>query len=145
MRLPLLISLWALVGFSQNRPNQLMFLPLIPHIERSFSGQTLRPEFIVFADKFTATALDGWPRTASPRVAAPGSKIVCPWSKAQGIRGYAVQVALDSLRDRSAVARYEISCSESIRSGGFAAGEVLQLQLRNGQWYVVKVLDRRLT
>jgi hypothetical protein len=121
-----------------------VFPPLIPRIERSFFEQTIAPEFVAFADGFTATALKRWPTRKSPQLAPSGSVLICPWSKAKGVHGYSVRVQLDSLVGGNAFARYEISCTKGGR-GGFATGEVVQLHLRNGQWSVSKVIDRRIT
>ena len=121
-----------------------MFAPLIPHIERSFSGQTIAPKFLVFADSLTAGALEHWPGRNSPQLAPIGSVVVCPWSKAEGMHGYSVRVQLDSLAGRNAYVRYEVTCTEGGR-GGFATGEVVQLELRNGHWSIAKVIDRRIT
>jgi hypothetical protein len=146
MRLPILASVLfaTALGFHQAPGTRFSFSPLIPSIERSFAEQSVAPEFVVFADQFSATALNGWPARKSPQLAAIGSVAICPWSKAVGRHGYAVRVQLDTLAERSAVARYEISCSSGSR-GSFATGEVVELELRGGKWVIRRVLDRRVT
>jgi len=147
MRLLIVIPVFLATvgGFHSTPPTRLVFAPLIPHIERSFSQQTIGPEFVAFADKFTATALERWPARKSPQLAPVESVMLCPWSKAVGLHGYSIRVQLDSLVGRNAVARYEISCTGERPRGGFATGEVVQLRLRNRQWSVWKVIDRRIT
>ena len=125
------------------RSTRLVFLPLIPHIERSFSRQTVAPEYIAFADKFTRDMLEGLPTANYPRIAPDASKLVCPWNRSPGLHGYTIRVHLDSLSGDHAVARYEIRCAA--RRGGFTEGELLQLQRRNKKWYVIKNLDRWIT
>lgn len=146
MRLLILapVFLVPIGGSHPSPPVRAVFAPLLPRIERSFSGQAIAPEFVAFADGFTATALKGWPTRKSPKLVITGSVLNCPWSKARGVHGYSVRVQLDSLVGSNAVARYEISCGKGARRG-FATGEVVQLQRRNGQWFVSKVIDRRIT
>jgi hypothetical protein len=137
--------LLATIGRSlPSPPTRVVFVPLIPHIERSFSEQTIAPKFVVFADRFSTIALEHWPAGKSPQLAPIGSVVVCPWSKADGMHGYSVRVQLDSLVGRNAFVRYEISCTKG-GSGGYATGEVVQLKLRNGHWSISKVIDRRIT
>src|ERR1700719_4572853 len=131
-------------GSHPTSPARAVFAPLIPRIERSFSEQPMAPEFVAFADWFTATALKGWPTSKSPQLTATGSVLTCPWSKTKGVHGYSVRVQLDSLVGSNAVARYEITCTKGAR-GGFATGEVVQLERRNGKWSVSRVIDRRIT
>jgi hypothetical protein len=146
MRLFILASvLLATAGRPQpTSQTRAMFALLIPHIERSFSGQTIAPKFLVFADSFTARALDPWPGRNSPKLAPIGSVVVCPWSKAGGMHGYSVRVQLDSLAGHDAYVRYDVTCTGAGR-GGFATGEVIQLELHDGHWSIAKIVDRRIT
>ena len=140
----LLLSLFALGSYQPRSSNRPLIIPVIPHIERSISSQSVKADYITFSDRFTAEALSGWPPNTQPRLAPIHSQLLCPWSKSPGPRGYSIQVRVDTLRKTHAIARYEISCERGFR-GGFATGELLRLELRDGRWYVAKVLDSRIT
>ena len=146
LRLAIAVLLGGGLGTVQSTSSRVAAAAVtIPHIERALSEQAIAPEYVLYSDPFTASVLDHWKRPPSLLLAPKNSAVVCPWSSAKGLHGYAVTVQVDSLNKEQAVVRYMVKCARSFRGGAFATGEILQVDREGRRWSISKVLDRWIT
>lgn len=118
---------------------------LIPELEQLIDAQHVEPHYLVPADSLTAAVLQPLGQRRRITVGPAPSAVICPWSGSAGIYGYHARIVLDSVRRRTAIGAWRLTCTGPDLRGGFAAGAKAQLQRGPSGWHVKKWLDRYIT
>ncbi len=131
--------LLALTGCFHNSPEEEVLAPVVAEFTQAAVDQSKQPEYIVFADDFTAKIFESLRRDPRYRILSTGKPIVCPSGGTPCPQPYELSARVNSIEGDSAFATIQ----RIDASGGghpIAYGEQILLVRRNGRWKVEKVL-----
>ena len=152
MRLRWLVISAVLIG-CYHYPDEGMLLALAQQPEDTFF-ENPQPKYLGFDDQRTAHVLEALTRSGRYQAAPEESSLLCPGVPANGMHGYMLRVAVDTVMGDSAIATLFQTCVREARKcpdGGencaslFSSPTVTTrsylLVRRDGQWSVAKPIS----
>jgi hypothetical protein len=119
----------------------MVLAPLEAHLEENIRHQSTGPQVIRFADSLSAAVFTPLVQRLGFQVTGPGVGPLCPWSKATGTHGYSIRLVVDTLSEKNASARYEVTCSQpEFRGRRYATWTTVRLERDRRKWVAREVI-----
>jgi hypothetical protein len=138
-RLGVWLLLFTLAGCVHSSPDAADLAPLAAHLTHEVFDQSNQPDYLVFADQFTASVFRSLRRDARYRIVPPSTGLVCSSKAAEGQQGYLLRARVNQVKGDTAIVTTERMCSGL--GGTISTGENYLLVRRSGRWRIETIIS----